>query len=198
MCKQINKQTNIVLCKCTLLWKYCMPMLRSHEWENNNAWLITNSEETITSLRWRTVQIEFCTNLVRKTVNHHSTCPDLLVGSHMLTTQKLVSQCYIIQRFVRMIAQQSEYYTLLDIFGGLYTIGTGQRICVNWRQSINLGFLTLHAEHKCSDFCEQVLPTHIDWYDTVHQNFGDMTHQQHRHIGLYVYWHADASVEPYT
>jgi len=48
---------------------------------------------------------------VTKTVNHHSTYPDLFAGSHLFTLQKPASECYIIERFIGTIAHRSVDYT---------------------------------------------------------------------------------------
>jgi len=47
---------------------------------------------------------------------------DLFAGSHVLTTQTPVSVCYVIDRFIGMIAEWSEYCTLLDTVGGLCVV----------------------------------------------------------------------------
>jgi len=39
---------------------------------------------------------------VTKTVNQHSTYPDLFAGSHLLTAQKSASECYVIERFIEI------------------------------------------------------------------------------------------------
>ena len=41
--------------------------------------------------------IKFCVNIysITKTVNHHSTYSDLFAGSHLLSTQKIASECYV-------------------------------------------------------------------------------------------------------
>jgi len=46
---------------------------------------------------------------VTKTVNHHSTYPDLFAGSHLLTAQKPASECYGVERFFGTIAQRSDF-----------------------------------------------------------------------------------------
>jgi len=57
-----------------------------------------------------------------KAIRHHSTSPDVFVGSHLLTGQKPVIECYIIEQFIWMIAQWSIYDALLDVLGVLCII----------------------------------------------------------------------------
>ena len=84
---------------------------------------------------------------VTETVNHHSMYPDLFTGNHLLTAQKPAKKCYVVDSFFGMIAQQSVYYTLLDVVGGLRTIkNRTKNLCLSIRWSSNLGFWILCAE----------------------------------------------------
>ena len=72
----------------------------------HNARLITNSDETITSLQWRNVQYQ----ILRKPRSlKQSTTTEciLFVGSRLFTVQKPVSGCYVIDQFVQTIVQWS-------------------------------------------------------------------------------------------
>jgi len=63
---------------------------------------------------------------VTKTVN-----PDLFTGSHLLTTQKSVSECYAIKRYIGMIvAALCTVCTLLDILGGLPDVRNRTKISI--------------------------------------------------------------------
>jgi len=68
---------------------------------------------------------------VTKAVNNHNMYPDLFVGSHLLTMQKPASVWYVIERFIGTIAQQSVYYTLLDVVRSATCCKEQDRICVD-------------------------------------------------------------------
>jgi len=55
---------------------------------------------------------------VTKIDNHHGRrLPDLFAGNHQLTTQKPVSECYIIDQFIGMILKWSEDCAIFDAVG---------------------------------------------------------------------------------
>ena len=109
------------------------PKIRSHEWINNSAGLTTNSDETITSLRWGTEQHRTAQTWITKVVNHRSMYLDLFADSHLLTAQKSASQCYVIDRHVGTIAQRSVYYPLHQWFSNCGTRTTsGTRRPSRW------------------------------------------------------------------
>jgi len=55
-----------------------------------------------------------------KIFNHYSMYPDLFADSHLLTKEKPVSECYVMERFIGTVAQWSVYYKgLLENSGGL-------------------------------------------------------------------------------
>jgi len=91
-----------------------------------------NSSKTLLHCGEELYNIEFCTNWGTKTVNRHSTYPGLFAGSHLLSVQKPLSKCYVIEWFIGMIAQQPSYYTLLDAVRGLCAVKNrkGQRVGV--------------------------------------------------------------------
>jgi len=70
----------------------------------HNARLITNSDETITSLQWRNVQYQIL-HKPRSLKQSTTTECILFVGSRLFTVQKPVSGCYVIDQFVQTIVQ---------------------------------------------------------------------------------------------
>jgi len=48
----------------------------------------------------------------------------LFAGSQLLTVQKPASECYAMEWFIETIAQQSDYYALLDVIRKLRPVGT--------------------------------------------------------------------------
>jgi len=88
-----------------------------------------------------------------KTVNHHSTYADFFAGSHLPTVQKPV-----ILHHRAFLYHRSIYSANCTVVYALHTTSCIQRTVhhmeqdrefalINHRQSSNLGFRTLHAEH---------------------------------------------------
>ena len=170
MCKQIYKQASM----CCIKVLPCIGLRACAEISqrvNNNEWLITDSDETITLLRWiKTTTLISAQTWVTKTVHHNSKYPVLFAGNHLLTGQKHASECYVIERFIRMTTQWSDSYALLDVVRELHTVRKGQRIALIRDKAVS--WVSEHSVQNnsvvtfMSKYCWHI-SVEVCWHDTL-------------------------------